>query len=85
MENRKRKTQDKTENNKTKKTIKKCILQVNTVQQPSHVSLIWKCRLSAQITFLTASTGGIFFLSDTEVSSLLKIKKKKKKKLLQIG
>lgn len=34
--------------------------------------LIWKCQLKAHITFLTASTGGIFSLSDTRWALCLK-------------
>lgn len=51
--------------------------QVNTVQQPSHVSLIWKCRLNAQ------STGGIVFLFDARGE--LSVKKKEKKKRDTVG
>lgn len=48
-------------------------LQVNTVQQPSHVSLIWKCRAGCSDHVLTACTGGIFPSRLTqEVSTLFK-------------
>lgn len=74
---KKRWRRKKRQNSKTMKTTKKCVLQVKTVQQPSHMPLIWKCQLKAHITFLTASTGGIFSLSDTRWALCFK-------KLLQI-